>query len=274
MSRPRIGVSGPDLGGLVAWAFTWLAIRRAGGRAVRITPRRPRPVSELDGLVIGGGVDVAESLPADDQPLDASRPWYRRLWFRLSVPFRMVLRWLFRLRSSESSGDVARDRLEATLLRAARREDVPTLGICRGCQLMARIEGGALSLDVGQRHPDREALWTPFPARAVTVEPRSALFEALGGAEHCVNALHRHAVGSVPAPMRIVARETKAPIAQGIEHPARTFWIGVQWHPEYLPQSAAQRRLFAKLVEAAVAHRDRAKRERRAREPTARAIAR
>jgi gamma-glutamyl-gamma-aminobutyrate hydrolase PuuD len=44
-------------------------------------------------------------------------------------------------------------------------------------------------------------------------------------------------------------------LTQAIEHPTRRFWIGVQWHPEYLPQLPEQRRLFHALVAEAAEHR-------------------
>ncbi len=250
--RPRIGVSGPDFGGGIAWVFTWLAIARAGGRAVRLTPRRRRSLAELHGLVIGGGVDIAETLPDEDaDPPSVPSSWLRRILFRLTAPFRSFLRWVFRLGGDGSKGDLARDMLEARLLRAAGEQGIPTLGICRGAQMMARIEKGTVDHDVGAQLQDREVLWTPFPARDIIVKADSALYERLGGSEHRVNSLHRHAVGSVPPPMRIVAREAGAPITQAIEHPERPYWLGVQWHPEYMPQDSSQQRLFADLVTAA-----------------------
>ena len=60
--RPIIGVTGPDAGGGAAWWFTRLAVWIAGGRAVRITPKRPRRIDGLDGLVVGGGADVDPGL--------------------------------------------------------------------------------------------------------------------------------------------------------------------------------------------------------------------
>ncbi len=249
--RPRIGVSGPDFGGIIAWVFTWLAIARAGGRAVRLTARRRQSLNGLDGLVVGGGVDIAETLPDDSAILSEPRSRARRIFFQLMAPFRTLVRWVFRSKTV-ASGDLARDTLEVRLLRTAAEQDIPTLGICRGAQMMARIAGGTLAQDVGAPLKDRETLWTPFPARDVVVETDSRLHARLGGSAHRVNSLHRHAVDSVPAPMRVVAREARAPIVQAIEHARRSFWIGVQWHPEYMPQDPAQQRLFAGLVAMAV----------------------
>ena len=47
--------------------------------------------------------------------------------------------------------------------------------------------------------------------------------------------------------LRTVARDLDG-IKQGIEAVDAPFRIGVQWHPEYLPNQRAQRRLFAALV--------------------------
>src|SRR5688572_5202477 len=65
--RPIIGVTGPDEGGGAAWWFTRLAVWLAGGHAVRITPKRPRRIDHLDGLIIGGGADVDPTLYGDDE---------------------------------------------------------------------------------------------------------------------------------------------------------------------------------------------------------------
>src|SRR5688572_18609932 len=78
-----IGVTGPDRGGWSAWAFTSWAVRRAGGRPVRVTPSRRIPSEGLAGLVLGGGADVTEpvSLPsslADSSP-SPQKKWHMRV---------------------------------------------------------------------------------------------------------------------------------------------------------------------------------------------------
>ena len=86
--RPLIGVTGPDGGGTAAWLATAFAVWRAGGRALRITPARPRALHHVDALIIGGGADVAPELygEQDEAELDdavkrSSTRWTRRpLW--------------------------------------------------------------------------------------------------------------------------------------------------------------------------------------------------
>src|SRR3954463_7994146 len=95
--RPVIGVTGPDKGGAAAWLFTWLAVTLAGGTAVRITPSRPRRVTGLAGLIVGGGARGGRSVggggasaprlyahPEPPQPLHMPerlphQPWRRYL---------------------------------------------------------------------------------------------------------------------------------------------------------------------------------------------------
>ena len=250
--RPKIGVSGPDFGGFVAWLFTWFAVARAGGRAVRLTARRRSTLDGLDGLIVGGGVDIAETLPTADEPA-RGQSWLARLGFRLVAPLWTVLRRLSTI-GGQPSGDLARDTLEVRLLRSARREGLPTLGICRGAQLMARVEGGTVANDVASEYPDRPVLWTPLPSRPVTLQRDSTLHEVLGRGRATVNALHRHAIECVPSPLRTVAWEEEHPIVQAIEATDGRYWIGVQWHPEYLVFDPSQQNLFRRLVLQARAH--------------------
>ena len=56
--RVRVGITGPDRGGAVARELTRIALRRAGGDAIEITPDSPRSIDEVDALVIGGGADI------------------------------------------------------------------------------------------------------------------------------------------------------------------------------------------------------------------------
>lgn len=54
----------------------------------------------------------------------------------------------------------------------------------------------------------------------------------------------------VGAGSAIVAREPTG-VVQAVEQPDHPFRVGVQWHPEYIPQHRQQRGLFEGLVAAA-----------------------
>jgi putative glutamine amidotransferase len=248
---PLIGVTGPDDGGWPAWIFTRLALHRAGARSVRITPSRPVAAEKLQGLVLGGGADVTQPLvpvPPQAKPRRSRMRWPRRALDLLLAPFVLLLRVIAGTRPH--GVDHARDHLELGLLERARELDLPVLGICRGAQLMNVAEGGTLQHHVQSFYEERPQLYTVLPRREVEIEDGSRLHRVFGRARILVNSMHFHAVSEPGPGLRIVAREA-AGTAQAIEHSARAFWIGVQWHPEYLPQQRSHQQLFIALVESA-----------------------
>ncbi|MBC7171886.1 MAG: gamma-glutamyl-gamma-aminobutyrate hydrolase family protein [Polyangiaceae bacterium] len=248
---PRIGVTGPDRGGFPAWVFTWLCLKRAGARAVHITPSHQVDLDRIDGLVIGGGADISLPLPVSFAvPPQGSR---RRPRFVRPIDEALaILVVLFRVAtgSRPRGKDRARDALELSLLDHADREQLPVLGICRGAQLMNVAAGGTLLWDLNTLYDERPQLYTLLPRRRVEIEKDSCLRRVLHAHSLRVNSLHDHAVGEPGQGMRVVAREATG-VAQAIEHTGRTFWIGVQWHPEYLPQHVSHQRLFRALARAA-----------------------
>jgi len=246
---PLIAVTGPDRGGWPAWFFTRLALRRAGAKVLRATPSRPVAIEQLDGLVIGGGADVSLPLqpePPEPPPPPAARWWPRRFLDLCIAPLVLLVRWIAGVHAH--GADPARDSMERALLTRARELGLPVLGICRGAQLMNVLEGGTLLHDV--QVEERPQLYTALPRREVTTEPGSHLRALLGRDRLLVNSLHFHAIAEPGPDLRVVARELHG-VVQAVEHRTRPFWIGVQWHPEYLPQHPLHQRLFEGLVEQA-----------------------
>lgn len=248
MARPVIGVTGPDAGGLSAWWFSALGVRLAGGRPVRITPRRGRP-SHLDGVVIGGGTDVDPSLygevPLEEPPgsfQDAGTTFVERIAGVLIG----VLRVLLSTRSPKSV-DPARDELESEVIRYAIETGVPIIAICRGMQLLNVILGGDLIQDVRPIYQEHAYVRSVFPRKRVRILAGSRLADILGVSECRVNALHRQAVRKLGKGLVAVAHEPSG-VVQAIERSAGPLVLGLQWHPEWLPQIERQRRLFTALV--------------------------
>lgn len=253
-ARPLVGVTGPDRGGFTAWIFTRRALRRAGAAALRITPSRPRRSdwARLEALVLGGGADVGIDAEPNDVD-EAPRPrglhaLVRRAAGYLLAPLVFALRWLFRRRDLMAV-DSARDALELDILAHAESFDLPVLGICRGAQIMNVRAGGTMHRDLSPFYVETSTPWTVLPRKEIQIEA-GALSSALGTSRCYVNSLHYHAIDEPGAELRVVARD-HARVAQAIESGRRRFWIGVQWHPEYLPQRPEQRALFCRLVAAA-----------------------
>ncbi len=258
--RPRIGITGPDRGGGMAWFFTAMNILIAGGRPVRVTPSRPAPPVRLDGLILGGGADVDpesyqhEGLVAGyiGQTLKAPRiSIFRRAvrfitWFYYPLIF--LLRILFSRKSTRISRE--RDRVEFNMMDTFRKQGKPILGICRGSQLINVYFGGTLYENIDSFYYEKPNPYSIFPVKTICMEPGSRLARIIGRENLEVNALHHQAVRETGKDIRVSARE-KNEVVQGIEYTGNGFVVGVQWHPEYLIFHRHQRRLFRALVDEA-----------------------
>lgn len=251
--RPVIGVTGPDRGGLAAWWFTAFAVRRVGGRPVRIRPGRPRSIDALDGVVIGGGADVSPSLYGQRQALSVGEladrgatGWRRALGYLL-----FPLLWLFRRLLTKKQGglDPARDALEQDLIERAIERRVPMLGICRGMQLINVARSGSLHQSLEGFYDEYPAIRSVLPRKRIDLMAGTRLARILGGSPCRVNALHRQAIDRLGDGLVPAAREPSG-VIQAFEGGGERWLIGVQWHPEYLPQRPEQRALFGALVQA------------------------
>ena len=261
MRRPTIGVTGPDRGGTAAWMATRIALRRAGAKAVRVTPAHPRDIVELDGLVLGGGADVdpalyGETVETIGDAVDAMRDdaGHQRRRNRASmvfVPLIFAARKVLE-EGTRSGPDPARDELEQRLLAGAVSRRLPVLGICRGAQLINVWFGGTLHQDIREFYVETPQLRTVLPRKVVHLTRTSHLARLMGATECVVNALHDQAIEDLGEGLAIVGREGNG-IVQAIEHPGHPFLIGVQWHPEYIPHHRRQRALFDGLVRCAAA---------------------
>ena len=210
------------------------AVTDAGGIAVLLPPQPVSPeiaravLSALDGLIVSGGADV-----------DPSR-YGQSPHPRTGAP------------------RTDRDAWEDALLTEAIAAELPFLGICRGAQMLNVALGGTLV----QHLPDVVGTERYQPAPAVfgegdvSIEPGSRL-AALVGAEAQptlpVHFYHHQALDEVAEGLTVTARSADG-VIEAVELDSVPFGLAVQWHPE---QNAADRRLFAGLVEAARTHRTR-----------------
>ncbi len=223
--RPRIGVTTSRRSGWRIFPLVALNLWLAGGRGVRWDTARPADIADVDGLIVGGGDDISPDLYGG----------------QLVATARL---------------DPDRDALERRLVLAALAAGKPVLGICRGAQMLNVALGGSLHQDAYAEFPDSRFRRTILPRKTVQVIPDSLLARVAGTARMRVNALHTQAVDRLGPDLRVAARDEGGMI-QAIERSVDPFALGVQWHPEHLFYARRHRALFAALVLAAQAGRDR-----------------
>jgi putative glutamine amidotransferase len=199
------------------------AVNRAGGRAVLLPTDDPGPDSldRLDGLVLAGGSDV-----------DPAR------YGQAAHP--------------TSSWVDERDEAEFGLLRAGLARDLPVLGVCRGLQVLVVEYGGQLHQHLpdvlghdGHRPASEPGAEPRFGGQIVRLAAGTRLHKILGD-EVAVRCLHHQGVAD-PGRLTPVAWCTGDDLIEAVEDPERAFTLGVQWHPEELPDP----RLWEALVAAA-----------------------
>lgn len=140
-----------------------------------------------------------------------------------------------------------RDRFELDLVREAYRLGVPTLGICRGMQMMNVAMGGYL-YDELPASSINHCMPEPYDqiAHLVDLRPGSHL-ESCFGTTLPVNSMHHQGVKRLANGLSTTGLAMDGTI-EVIEADGHPFFVGVQWHPEYLPSQAP---LFQALYRAA-----------------------
>lgn len=230
--RPLIGIVAQSHGreepGMRTNAAYVHAVEDAGGLPVIIPLLRDHNVlrqlyDRLDGLLLTGGPDVHPRHYGEEV-----RPACGRI-------------------------DEPLDVVELALLRWALDDDRPFFGICRGMQMLNVVCGGTLYQDLPSEYPGaidhRPGNGRTALVHEVQVEPGTRLADLLGTTRLRVNSTHHQAV-RVVAPGLVVSARAEDGVVEGLEHPGKTFALGVQSHPEELYR---EHREFARLFEAFVA---------------------
>jgi putative glutamine amidotransferase len=157
---------------------------------------------------------------------------------------------LYRQPRSERLGstDLHRDLRDLQALRAALRNDLPVIGVCRGSQLLNVLHGGDLHQDLGEAGLDARTHRTDV--HDVRTGAGSLARRALGPSGAVVS-WHHQAVRRIGAGLRVSAAAADG-LPEAVEVTGRRFVLGLQWHPE-MGERPSDARLAETLVEAACA---------------------
>jgi putative glutamine amidotransferase len=187
------------------------AVQHAGGRAVLLPPdpedaRDPGGVlGVIDALLLTGGAgDVNPALYGEERHPETG-PVHEE-----------------------------RDAYELALARAVLECEVPTLGVCRGMQVLNLAYGGTIEQHVPDAVGHEEHRHTPgtFADHEVRLEPGSLAARAAGTELTAVKSHHHQGVQEVGDGLRVTGWSTMDDIVEALEDPGRKFVLGVLWHPE------------------------------------------
>ncbi len=145
-----------------------------------------------------------------------------------------------------------RSEFELKLLEGALKTETPVLGICNGLQIMNSYFGGSLihhipdviTSDINHEQPEPKSI----PSHEIIIEDGSMLSTFTDKKTIMVNSTHHQAIDKLGSGLVISARAPDG-IVEAIEIPNHKFFIGVEWHPEYL-NSELDRNLFKNLIAA------------------------
>jgi putative glutamine amidotransferase len=147
------------------------------------------------------------------------------------------------------------DEMELALARYALESNLPTLGVCRGMQLLNVALGGSLYQDLHAQYPGSLHHANPHLPRntiihGVQVERGSRMEGILGARKVVVNSLHHQAIKQPGRGVCITGRAEDG-VAELMEVPGHRFMLAAQCHPEELyAEHLAWSRLFKAFIDA------------------------
>ena len=146
--------------------------------------------------------------------------------------------------------DPVRDRFEILLAKMMFQMKKPVLGICRGMQLINVAFGGSLYSDVSEITTKNH--WQKIPvdkaSHRIFIKRNTKLFQILETDKMEVNSFHHQAIKKI-AKGFIISAVSEDGVIEAIEHKEHPYFIGVQFHPEYMFEREPFVKLFRSFVE-------------------------
>jgi putative glutamine amidotransferase len=216
--------------------YYFASVRRAGAEPVDVALDQSAAtlalqLDDLDGFVLPGS-------PADVDPARFQAAKHPK-----TAPF-----------------DANRERTDGQILDHSFKTGKPVLAICFGCQILNVHQQGTLIQDLKSEFPGALPHGdTDLPPGAktgdlqhpATFEPGSLVAHLNGGPTGTINSSHHQAIAKPGRDLVVTAHAPDGTI-EAVEYTGGPGWIvGVQWHPERMPDDALAQALFTEFVAAA-----------------------
>ena len=206
--------------------YVW-AVQRAGGRPVLLIPdeedtKNPSEVLNLvDAVIITGGAGDLDPELYGQEPHPQTGPVQKE-----------------------------RDAYELTLVRAAVEREAPTLGICRGMQVLNVAYGGTVEQHLPDvvGHEEHRPLPGVFVGHQVRLLPDSLAARTAGSEVADVRSHHHQGIREVGDGLSVTGRAMKDDTVEAVEDPAHPFVLGVLWHPEEDEKSRIIKALVSEVI--------------------------
>ena len=236
--KPRVGIPWrttreESQGQMDKLRYYFDSVRRAGGEPVHISlllPERElrKHIENLDGFVLPGS-------PADVDPRLYGAPQHAK-----TVTI-----------------DPNRDRTDLAILEHSVKAEKPLLAICYGCQILNVFRGGTLIQDIPSEHEGsirHGKTDLAAGARATDLEHSARLAEGsrleklAGTPDVIINTSHHQAVEKPGKNLEVTCLAEDGTI-EAVEWTGDANWIlGVQWHPERMPEDSLSQNLFVDFI--------------------------
>ena len=178
----------------------------------------------VDGVIFSGGFDVHPNMYGEEV-----QPYCRKI----STP---------------------RDEFENLLVKSVREKKIPSIGICRGIQVMNVMLGGTLYQDIASQR-EQYVTHSEGPVfekmlHRVDIISGTPLAEIIPENNIPVNSVHHQAIKDIAPSLEAMAISEDG-LIESVYDPSQPFFMGFQWHPEgSFNVDENSRRIFRAFVDA------------------------
>jgi putative glutamine amidotransferase len=221
MSRPTIGITAAtedvsygawdEVPAFISPASYVQAVQRAGGRPILLLPD-PEDAEDPNGIL-----DLVDALILTGGAGDVNPALYGEELHHETGPIQNE-----------------RDAYELALARAAVERGIPTLGICRGMEVLNVVYGGSIEQHLPDVLGHEEHRHTPgtYADHEVRLAHGSLAARAAGSESTPVKSHHHQGIKEVGSGLEVTGWAAEDDAVEALEDPSCPFVLGVLWHPE------------------------------------------